>query len=84
MCLEIRALLKNNYGGTVPASWIFRGRTMNIPLPMPTTTLTFKADFYEHIIDGEEKYYIDISKCIRRVDGIDPLQSIREILRLED
>ena len=78
MCLEIRALIKNNYGGTVPASWKFRGKPMNIPQPIPTTTLTFNAVFYEHIIDGEEKYYIDIFKYIRRVDGIDQLQSIRE------
>ena len=80
MCLEIRALLKNNYGGTVPASWIFRGRTMNIPLPMPTTTLIFDAVFYKHIIDGEEKYYIDILKTIRRIDGMDQLAAIREAL----
>ena len=81
MELEIRASIENNYGETGQASWKCRGKSMNIPTPfMPTTTTTLKlnAHFYEHIIDGEEKYYIDILKYIRRVDGVDQLEAIRE------
>lgn len=77
MRLEVRASIENNYGKSVYASWKCRGRSMNIPTPfMPT--LKLNADFYEHIIDGEEKYYIDIWKTIRRVDGVDQLKAIRE------
>ena len=80
MELEIRASIENNYGETGQASWKCRGKSMNIPTPfMPTTTLKLNgAHFYEHIIDGEEKYYIDILKYIRRVDGVDQLEAIRE------
>ena len=78
MQLEIRASIENNYGETGLASWKCRGKSMNIPTPFMPTTLKLNADFYEHIIDGEEKYYIDIWKYIRRVDGVDQWQAIRE------
>ena len=76
--LEIRASINDNYGETVSASWKCRGRPMNIPTLSMSTTLKLNGDFYEHIIDGEEKYYIDIWKNIRRVDGVDQLKAIRE------
>ena len=81
MQLEIQASIENNYGETGQASWKCHGKSMNIPTPfMPTTATTLKlnAHFYEHIINGEEKYYIDILKYIRRVDGVDQLEAIRE------
>ena len=82
MCLEIRAFIKNNYGRTVPASWKFLmvSKGCMFHCRCATTTLTFNADFYEHIIASEEKYYIDIFKYVRRVDGNDQLQTIREVL----
>ena len=95
--LEIRASIKHNYGETVPASWKCRGLPMNIPTPfmpptmtlnlnapfIPTTTLKLNAHVYEHIIDGEEKYYIDILKGIRRVDGVDHRKKSRELIGLD-
>ena len=82
--LEIRASIKHNYRETVPASWKCRGLPMNIPTPfMPPTTLKLNAHFYEHIIDGEEKYYIDILKDIRRVDGVDHRKKYRELIGLD-
>ena len=74
--LEIRASIKHNYGETVPASWKCRG----LPTNIPTTTLRLRADIYEHIIDGEEKYYIDVLENIRRIWGKDQLAARREIL----
>ena len=95
--LEIRASIKHNYGETVPASWKCRGLPMNIPTPfmpptmtlnlnapfIPPTTLKLNAHVYEHIIDGEEKYYIDILKGIRRVDGVDHRKKSRELIGLD-
>ena len=81
--LEIRASIKDNYGEMVPASWKCRGRPMNIPTPSMSTTLKLNAHFYEHIIDGEEKYYIDILKQIRRVDGVDHRKKSRELIGLD-
>ena len=83
--LEIRASIKHNYGETVPASWKCRGLPMNIPTPFmpPTMTLKLNAHVYEHIIDGEEKYYIDILKGIRRVDGVDHRKKSRELIGLD-
>ena len=85
MQLEIQASIENNYGETVPASWKCHGKSMDIPTPfMPTTTLKLNgAHFYEHIIDGEEKYYIDILKQIRRVDGVDHRKKSRELIGLD-
>ena len=63
------------------ASWFFRGRPMNIPQTvMSTTTLTLNVNFYEHTIDGEEKYYIDILNYIRRIEENDLLAATREAL----
>ena len=91
MQLEIRASIKGNYGESVPASWKCRGVLKKIPQPFmprtgkiepnvwftPTQTLEFNgACFYEHIINGEEKYYIDALKGIRRVDGVDQLNRV--------
>ena len=78
MQLEIWASIENNYGETGQASWKCRGIPIeNIPTtPMPTTTLKLNAVFYEHIINGEEKYYIDILNDIRRIDGKDRLTAI--------
>ena len=58
-------------GETVLACWKFRGMPLNVPTIFRPIILKFNADFYEHIIDGEEKYYIDILKNIRRIDGVD-------------
>ena len=75
--LKICATLEND----VQASWKFRGLLTNIPTTfMPTTTLKLNANFYEHIIDSEEKYYIDILNDIRRIDGKDRLTAIREAI----
>ena len=78
MQLEIWASIENNYGETGQASWKCRGIPIeDIPTtPMPTTTLKLNAVFYEHIINGEEKYYIDILNDIRRIDGKDRLTAI--------
>ena len=83
MQLEVRASIENNYGETGQASWKCRGKSRDIPTPMPTTTLKLMAHFYEHIIDGEEKYYIDILKGIRRVDGVDHRKKQRELIGLD-
>ena len=74
--LEIQASIENNYGEMVQASWKCRG----LPTNIPTTTLRLRADIYEHIIDGEEKYYIDVLENIRRIWGKDQLAARREIL----
>ena len=89
--LEIRASIKGNYGESVPASWKCRGVLEKMPQPFmprtmkiepnvwftPTQTLELNgARFYEHIINGEEKYYIDALKGIRRVDGVDQLNRV--------
>ena len=83
--LEIRASIKHNYGETVPASWKCRGLPMNIPTPFmpPIMTLKLNAHVYEHIIDGEEKYYIDILKGSRRVDGVDHRKKSRKLIGLD-
>ena len=86
MQLEIRASIENNYGETGQASWKCRGKSMNIPTPfMPTTTTTLKlnAHFYEHIINGEEIFYIDILKYIKRIDGVDHRKKDRELMGLD-
>ena len=86
MELEIRASIENNYGETGQASWKCRGKSMNIPTPfMPTTTTTLKlnAHFYEHIINGEEIFYIDILKYIKRIDGVDHRKKDRELMGLD-
>ena len=86
MQLEIRASIENNYGETGQASWKCCGKSMDIPTPfMPTTTTTLKlnAHFYEHIINGEEIFYIDILKYIKRIDGVDHRKKERELMGLD-
>ena len=80
--LEIRAAVENNYGESVNAKWKCVG-TIGDVSEMLTGTISLNLDdvhVYEHIIDGEEKYYIDIPQYIRRVDGVDQLAAIRKAL----
>ena len=72
MQLEIWASIENNYGETGQASWKCRGKSIeDTPItPMPTTTLKLNAVFYEHIINGEEIFYIDIFENIKRGTGL--------------
>ena len=82
----IEVSIQNNDGAVFRASWKCRGKSMNIPTPfMPTTTTTLKlnAHFYEHIINGEEIFYIDILKYIKRIDGVDHLKKYRELIGLD-
>ena len=77
--LEIQASIRNDYGMMAQASWKCRGLLLNMPTPpMPVTALRLNAHVYEHIIDGKEKYYIDILKYIRRINGKDQLAEIRK------
>ena len=76
--LEIQASIENNYGKTVRASWKFRGLVGKVSgLPLLTEMLTLNANFYEHIIDDQEIFHIDVIKKIRRVDGVDQLEQYR-------
>ena len=80
--LEIRAAVEQG----VYAKWKWVGRIGDVSdvsiirnaSHESTISLYLDVHVYEHVYDGEEKYYIDISKDIRRVDGVDQLQSIRE------
>ena len=47
------------------------------------TTLKLTADAYKHVIDGEEKYYIDALNGIRRINGKDYRARERESLGIE-
>ena len=77
--LEIRAAVENDYGESVNAKWKCVGTIGDVSeMRMGTIGLNLDVHVYEHIIDGEEKYYIDIQKYIRRVDGVDQLEAIRE------
>ena len=78
--LKIQASIEDNYGALVQASWTFRGLPRNIPTSLMPATLNFNAHFYEHIIDGQEKYYIDIFEGIYTIDGVDQNAAVREVL----
>ena len=72
-------LVENDYGESVNAKWKCVGTIGDVSeMLMGTIGLNLDVHVYEHIIDGEEKYYIDIQKYIRRVDGVDQLEAIRE------
>ena len=78
---EIRGALENDYGEIVQASWKFRLGLMHVPKRFfDTTVFEFNANIYEHVVNGEEKYYIDILNDIRRIDGKDRLTAIREAI----
>lgn len=78
--LKIQASINDNYGALVQASWTFHGLQINVPAWLMPAEVSFNAHFYEHIIDGQEKYYIDIFKHIRRIDGVDQLADVRAAL----
>ena len=81
--LKIRGSIRNNYGETVQAIWKFCGLPTNIPIPHIITTLKLTADAYKHVIDGEEKYYIDALNMICRINGKDYRACDRELLGIE-
>ena len=89
--LEVIAALEDYDGaGTArPAKWIFVGLAKGYstdPLQgrseLPMTTLTINVNFYEHYIDGAEQHYIDILNDIRRIGGVDRLESIRNAIEI--
>ena len=87
--LEVRAALESYQADAIPATWNFVGLAKihaTDPLQgrseLPMTTLTINANFYEHHIDGEEMWYIDVLNDIRRVDGVDRLEAIRNAIEI--
>ena len=83
--LEIGADAENDYGKNVYAKWkcvgTIDGRAREDML-RGTISIDLDVYVYEHIIDNEEKYYIDNRPeyQIRRVDGVDQLEEMRKML----
>ena len=83
--LEIGADAENDYGENVYAKWKCVG-TINgharEDMLRGTISIDLDVYVYEHIIDNEEKYYIDNRPeyQIRRVDGVDQLEEMRKML----
>lgn len=87
--LEVLVALENYDAEVVQAKWNFVGLSKMYgtdPLQgkseLAMTTLTINCNFYEHILDGEEIFYIDILNNERRIRGVDRLEEIRAAIEV--
>jgi len=72
--IKVEATLKGAIHKGEPGDWESGGKT--------ETSFTVNCKFYELKIDAEEIYHIDNDNLIRRIDGVDQLESIRAAIKL--
>jgi len=74
VAIPVEATIKGAIHKSEPGDWESGAKT--------ETNFTVNCKFYELKIDGEEIYYVDNDNLIRRVDGVDQMESIRNAIKL--